>query len=57
MMGGSYTQAPFEDCTKEEYERLMKALHNVDLSQVIELDDNTDLTGELACVGDQCVIV
>jgi ribonucleoside-diphosphate reductase alpha chain len=55
--GGSYIQAPFEDCTKEEYERLMTALNNVNLSEVIELDDNTDLTGELACVGDQCVIV
>jgi hypothetical protein len=26
------------------------------LSQVIELDDNTDLSGELACAGGACEI-
>jgi ribonucleoside-diphosphate reductase alpha chain len=54
--GGSYTQAPFEDITKDEYDRLMNALKGVDLSNVIEMDDNTDLTGELACAGGACEI-
>jgi len=54
--GGTYTQAPFEDCTKEHYEEMMQSLHNIDLSQVIELDDNTDLSGELACAGGACEI-
>jgi ribonucleoside-triphosphate reductase (thioredoxin) len=54
--GGTYTQAPFEDCTKEEYERLFQSLSNVDLSKVIELDDNTDLAGEIACAGSSCEI-
>jgi len=54
--GGTYTQAPFEDITKEQYETMMKSLHNIDLSQVIELDDNTDLSGELACAGGACEI-
>ena len=54
--GGSYTQAPFEDITKEQYETMMKSLHNIDLSNVIELDDNTDLSGELACAGGACEI-
>ncbi len=54
--GGTYTQAPFEDCSKETYETMMKSLHNIDLSQVIELDDNTDLSGELACAGGACEI-
>ena len=52
--GGSYTQAPFEDITEEKYEEMMKSLHDIDLSKVIELDDNTDLSGELACSGGQC---
>ena len=52
----SYKQAPFEDCTKEEYERLMKSLSEVDLNKVVELDDNTNLTGELACAGGKCDI-
>ena len=54
--GGSYTQAPFEDITKEEYERLAQALHGVDLSKVIELSDTTDLAGELACFGASCEV-
>ena len=54
--GGSYKQAPFEDCTKEEYEKLYTSLRDVDMSKVIELDDNTDLTGEAACAGGACEI-
>ena len=53
----SYKQAPYEDCTKEKYEELMKSLTNVDLSQVIESQDNTDLKGEVACQGGQCDLV
>ena len=48
---GSYIQAPFTDCTKEEYEKLMETLKDVDLSKIVEMDDNTDLSGELACAG------
>ena len=54
--GGSYIQAPFEDCTKEKYEELMQTLHDVDLSAVVELEDETDLSGELACAGGACEI-
>jgi len=54
--GGTYIQAPFEDCTKERYEELMQTLSDVDLSKVIELEDNTDLSGELACAGGACEI-
>ena len=54
--GGTYKQAPFEDCTKEQYEKLMKSLVEVDLDKVVELDDNTNLTGELACAGGACEI-
>jgi ribonucleoside-diphosphate reductase alpha chain len=52
----TYTQAPFEDCTKEKYEELMKSLNNIDLTKVIELDDNTNLSGEIACSGGQCEV-
>ena len=55
--GGTYTQAPFEDCTKEDFERLVKTLSDVDLTKVIELQDNTDLRGEAACAGGACEIV
>jgi len=52
----SYKQAPFEDCTKEEYEALLPSLKVVDLDKVVEIDDNTNLTGELACAGGACEI-
>jgi ribonucleoside-triphosphate reductase (thioredoxin) len=55
--GGSYTQAPFEDCTKEVYEEMMKSLENVDLTKVIELTDETELKENLACSGGACEIV
>jgi ribonucleoside-diphosphate reductase alpha chain len=54
--GGTYIQAPFTDCTKEEYEKLMMTLSDVNLSQIIEIDDMTDLSGELACAGNSCEI-
>ena len=54
--GGTYIQAPFEDCTKEKYEELMKTLTEVDLSKVIEVEDNTDLMGEAACAGGACEV-
>ena len=49
--GHSYKQAPFEDCTEEEYERLLQTLSDLDLTKVIELTDETDLAGEAACAG------
>jgi len=54
--GGTYTQAPFEDITKKEYNELMKHLTEVDLSNITETEDNTDLSGELACAGGACEI-
>jgi ribonucleoside-diphosphate reductase alpha chain len=54
--GGTYKQAPFETCTEEEYLELSKALNNIDLTQIIETQDDTDLKGELACAGGQCEI-
>ena len=54
--GHTYVQAPFEDCTKEEYNRLVTALHEVDLSRVVEMEDMTDLAGEAACAGGACEI-
>ena len=54
--GGTYTQAPFEDCSKETYEALMSSLQRVDLSLIREEQDNTDLKGEVACAGGACEV-
>ena len=55
--GGTYTQAPFEDIDEDTYERMMGSLSKVDLSNIIEENDETDLKGELACAGGSCEIV
>jgi len=52
----TYKQAPFQDITKEEYEKLIGTLLDVDLTKVVELTDNTDLAGELACFGASCEV-
>ena len=54
--GGTYVQAPFTDCTEEEYNEKMKSLTSIDLSKVVELGDMTDLKSEAACAGGACEI-
>jgi len=54
--GGSYVQAPFEECSEETYYKMMAHLNRVDLSLIRETEDNTDLQGELACAGGACEI-
>jgi len=54
--GHTYKQAPFEDCSKEDYEAMLATLKNVDLSKIVEVSDETDLSGELACAGGACEI-
>ena len=54
--GGTYTQAPFEDITEQEYDERMKHLVDVDLTKIIETEDETDLAGEIACGADGCEI-
>jgi len=55
--GGTYTQAPFEDIDETVYNKMSKVLSDVDLTKVTETDDNTDLSGELACAGGNCEVV
>jgi ribonucleoside-triphosphate reductase len=54
--GGTYKQAPFENCTEVEYNRMMETLGEVDLTKIVELDDNTNLSGEIACAGGACEV-
>lgn len=35
---------------------MMSHLESVDLSNVVEEEDNTDLSGELACSGGSCEV-
>jgi ribonucleoside-diphosphate reductase alpha chain len=55
--GGSYTQAPFEDITKEQFEEMAQHLHSIDLSKIVEFSDDTALMDQAACAGGACEIV
>ena len=54
--GGNYVQAPFEDSDEETYNKMMKTLTEVELSKIVEEEDNTDLKGEIACGGGACEV-
>lgn len=54
--GGTYTQAPFEDIDEGTYINKLQHLTDINLENVIETEDNTDLSGELACAGGSCEI-
>lgn len=53
---GSYIQAPFENCTKEQFDELSKSLTDIDLTKIVENDDNTEHSQELACGSGNCEI-
>lgn len=55
--GGSYIQAPFEDITKEKYDELVSKLRHINLDDVMEFEDSTNLQGEAACAAGACEII
>lgn len=53
----SYQQAPYTECTEEEYlEAVEKMPKEIDWTQFIEEDDNTEGTQTLSCTAGQCEI-
>ena len=54
--GHTYKQAPFEDCSELEYETLYSKLTNLNLKEVIEFEDLTNLTDQAGCAGGACEI-
>jgi ribonucleoside-diphosphate reductase alpha chain len=52
--GGSYVQAPFEECSEERYNELVSSLTEIDLTKVVEEEDNTNLADQVACSGGKC---
>jgi ribonucleoside-triphosphate reductase len=55
--GGTYKQAPFEDCEEATYDKMVETLKNINLARITEEQDDTDLKGELACAGGVCEVV
>jgi ribonucleoside-triphosphate reductase (thioredoxin) len=55
--GGTYRQAPYEECTKEQYEELLSKMPtHIDWDSLVEYDDNVEGVQTLACSGSSCEI-
>lgn len=57
-MDAKYAQMPYEEITKEEYERLASEFPNIDFSKIYryEEEDYTTAAQELACTSGSCEI-
>lgn len=53
----TYMQAPFEDIDEATYLEGVKVLHNINLDDVKEIQDDTNLQGEAACSANGCEVV
>lgn len=54
---GTYQQAPFESCDKDTFEKFNAMVKDVDVTKVMELEDNTDRITQIACSGGTCELV
>jgi ribonucleoside-diphosphate reductase alpha chain len=52
----TYVQSPFENCSKEVYNQMTASLKDINLKNIVEYNDQTNLSGELACSGGSCTI-
>jgi ribonucleoside-triphosphate reductase len=55
----TYAQAPYQPCTKEEFDAAVAAMPSVDFSELsnYEKEDNTEGAQTLACTGGACEIL
>lgn len=55
--GGTYRQAPYEDCTKEQYEAMLAIMPtSIDWDSIVETEDNVEGVQMLACTANGCEI-
>ena len=54
--GGTYRQAPYEECTEEQYNELKAKVPKIDWSLFKEQTDNVEGAQMLACVAGSCEI-
>lgn len=51
-----YHQAPFETCDEELFKKYDAMVKEIDLTKVMEMEDNTNRAEQLACAGGVCEI-
>lgn len=52
--GGAYQQAPFEDCTEDQYKEYSKLVKDIDFTKIREDEDQTNRLEIVACIGNLC---
>ena len=52
----SYVQAPFEDIEEEKYDEMVQHLHEFNITDILEYEDETVLQSALACSGNACEV-
>ena len=54
--GGTYRQAPYEECTEEEYNELKAKIPTINWSELKEVTDNVEGAQMLACSAGSCEV-
>jgi len=55
--GGTYRQAPYEECSKEQYEEMLSKMpKDIKWDDLVEVEDNVEGAQTLACVAGHCEI-
>ena len=54
--GGTYRQAPYEECTEEEYNQLKAKVPTINWNEFKEVTDNVEGAQQLACSAGSCEI-
>ena len=54
--GGTYRQAPYEECTEQDYAALKAKMPTIDWTKFVENTDNVEGVQTLACTGGSCEI-
>ena len=55
--GGTYRQAPYEECNKEQYEEMLSKMpKDIKWDDLVEVEDNVEGAQTLACVAGHCEI-
>lgn len=52
----TYIQAPLEAIDEDTYNELVSRFKDINLTEVIEVEDNTEITQSVACAGGSCEI-
>jgi ribonucleoside-diphosphate reductase alpha chain len=52
----TYEQMPFESCDEKTFENMKSLIKNVDLTEIVESDDNTTRSEAISCVSGVCEV-